>query len=279
MKPLSEVKQMVNQILESETSERAKDMGLTYMHVARWGKDGKAVYRQAHGELIPIKKNSESTTSHIHDDENLMFLKNALHHQEFKKIKAKGDACLYLQVVHSVAMQLGISPSVISDQWYPKIPTKGLTLEQVIDGLSKNVVINGKKLSIDAEKVDDLDSALEVVKTGVPVIAMAKTAGTIMNSKFLSDGTLKLRKKSVSDDNHMYHALMLFGIDKKHGQVLFRDSDHDDSSYMSVSKDTDRNTGETATTKGFMKLDYGFLKREPKSFSGFIKVNSSWVKS
>ncbi len=279
MKSLSEAKSLINQILESETSDRAKEMGLEYMHVARWGKDGKAVYRQAKGELIPIKKNAEvSKTAHIHDTDDLLYLKNALHHKEFQKMDAKGDACLYLQVVHTVAMQLGISPKVIADQWYPKIPKRGLTLDEIISGIQDNVEINGKKIKLGADNVGSLDNALEAVKSGVPVICMAKTHGTVMNSKFLSDGTLKIRKKNADYDDQ-YHALMLFGIDKKNGQVLFRDSDHDDSSFMSVSNDQDKeNPKQKAHTKGFVKIDYGYLKKDKKAFDGFIKVNAEWVK-
>jgi hypothetical protein len=240
---------------ESETGERAKAMGLQYMKVGRWGKDGVSLYRQKHGQLIPVKKNAGKTPHHVHDSEDLLYLKNTLHHDEFQSIKPKEDDCLTLQVAHTAAMALGISPKAILDQYHPDTKWGG-NLAQIISDIQDKVVINGKKIKINVDRLKDIDDALDTVKQGHPVICMVKTFGSIMNSKMNHTGELDFQKKDSSVD--LYHALMLFGYDKKQGKALFRDSDS--SGYKN----------------GFLKVDMKHLKKDKDAISGFIKLDATF---
>ena len=263
MKPYS---QILTEI--TKTGLRAKKMGLTYMPIGRWGKNGHVLYRQKGTKLIPIKTKHphvarpENPESNVHNSEDLMYLKGALNHHEFQDAKSTGDTCLFFQVVHTVSMQTGVPPKDILDQWYPEIGTKGLSLPEIFEGLEKNVTIKGKPLKLDVSVIDNIDDAINTVQSGSPVICIAHTSGTIMNSDFnKKDATLKIKKRKVPPGVHMYHALMLFGMDKKNKHLLFRDSDHGTSSYKSA---TDGNTG------GFVKIDYDYVKSDPDAFVRYL---------
>lgn len=252
---------------ESETSDRAKSMGLSYMLVARWGKNGVSMYRQSHGELIPIKKNAHKGNPVVHDSDELMYLTNSLHHSEFQSIDPKEDSCLVLQVVHSVAMQLGISPKEILKQYYPKSEGGSLSLEKLFNGIQKKVTINGKKISLSVDTMKDIDDALDVVKTGVPVLAMTKTHGSLMTGELDDNGILQPNKtRGAAFDT--FHAIMLVGVDKVHKHAIFRDSDH--TYYGSKTAD------DGAHTPGFLKVDTEYLKKNKQAVTSYLKVGAAW---
>ena len=253
---------------ESPTADRAKSMGMEYMLVARWGKNGVSMYRQSHGELIPIKKNISKHHPAVHDSPDLMYLTNTMHHEEFKSIETKKDSCLVNQVVHSVAMQLGISPKDIFDQYYPKSVGGMLSLESIFKGIQNKVTINGKKISLELHDTPDIDSALEIVKMGVPVLVMVKTNGSIMKGTVKKDGIVH-PVKARPPANDTFHALMLIGVDKKNDHAIFRDSEHEHLNKAA------RETGGDYTP-GFLKVDKAYLKTNKQAVAKYLKVSAVW---
>lgn len=254
--------------LTESSKEDAKRLGLVYLGFGRYGIDGRATHHVKDGVLVPFVRKSDNarkpTHPAIYEDENLVFIKRAFD-KNVKKLKTRSrSACLLTQVANSISMQLGTDPQEYVDKFNPKGKGRyGHTLSTIIDGFSET-----SGLDIDTHVLGDIDTALESIKGGVPVIAMVNTYGSVMSSlthggkdprSFKNLGVLDVKRYKDDEDKqkmNMFHALMIVGYDKKHGHVIFRD--------------TDPSFGKA----GYIKIPYAFLKNTPESITRYLQLSA-----
>lgn len=265
---------------ESAASEKAHSLGLTYYGFGRWGKDGLCTHETTKDKtLVPfvrkhpkhkVEGTKEDKNKHpsVYEDDDLMYHKTAVEQKEFsKKLPTKNvdAACLYLQVLHSLAIQTGTSVHDMMKKYNPTgDDLYGISLPKIIAGF-KRVEVNGEKLDPKVHALNDLDEAVKTVREGTPVLCMVKTYGSLMMSmskkskesmkKVRETGDLDVIAKSNAGKEGLYHVLMLVGVDKKENKVIFRDSE----------KDYAKN--------GFLKVDMDYFKKKnPEEILKFITI-------
>jgi hypothetical protein len=268
---------MLLSLFESKASEHARSMSLNYYGFGRWGADGLVSHHTVNGELVPfVRKAAKSklaSTSpsgahpshpHVYEDENLVFHKGAVAQQEFSHklpTKNKEAACLYLQVMHSLALQSGVGVDEMMKKYNPQgDELYGVSLPRIIKGFSRVEGMDPK-----VHTAENLDDAIEMIRHGTPVLCMVKTHGALMRSmskksreskkKLEKTGVLDVIAKDESNNEGLYHALMLIGYDKTKRRVLFRDSEPE------------------YAKNGFLSIDIDYFKhKNPNEILKFIAV-------
>ena len=261
-------------LFESKASILARSMSLNYYGFGRWGIDGLVSHHTVNGNLVPFTRKTPKVKieagkvphpshPHVYEDHNLVFHKGAVYQPEFSKrlpTKNKEAACLYLQVLHSLALQSDVSIEAMMKKYNPLGDDHyGISLPKIINGFKRVEGLDPK-----VRTADTIEEAIDVVRRGTPVICMVKTFGALMRSmsingesktKLEKTGVLDITQADESGRDGLYHALMMVGYDKKTGRVLFRDSEPE------------------YAKNGFLSVDINYFKKKnPDEILKFLVV-------
>lgn len=263
-------------ILEELAKDQARRMGLHYMGFGRWGKDGKILYKTYYGRLVPHhggeveNKNTVEfpfQNPNVYKDENLSYIKGAFDkekegdsdfHTHLETLNPGAD-CLFRQIVHSVAIQKGISAKEIVDKFNPQGDALfGHKLSDIVDGIN-----HALKIDMKVYGVDNIDDAIKVMHEGTPVVAVFDAYGPLMMSaerggkkvrEYRKTGNLEIYNYKDGPKGTMYHAFLLVGYDKAEGRVIFRDT-------------TPKNG-----FKGYVRVKYEDLKNMPNLVQKYMEI-------